>query len=60
MRVVGEQDRALRFGIPAACRNIDHGSAIGILRSVADRTHSMRKVSSVIAELDPAIHLHEK
>src|SRR5882724_943835 len=32
MRVVGEQDRALCFGIPAACRNVDHGSAIRILR----------------------------
>jgi hypothetical protein len=30
MRVVGEQDRALRFGIPAAGRNVDHGSAIRI------------------------------
>jgi hypothetical protein len=52
MRVVGEQDRALRFGIPAACRNVDHGSAIRILRSVADRrTHSMKKPQVSLPDL---------
>jgi hypothetical protein len=52
MRVVGEQDRALRFGIPGACRNVDHGSAIRILRSVARRrTHAMKKPQVSLPDL---------
>ena len=52
MRVVGEQDRALRFGIPDARRNADHGSAIRILRSGAGRrTHSMKKPQLSLPDL---------
>jgi hypothetical protein len=51
----------LCIGIPGACRNADHGSAIRVLRFDADRrTHLMKKVSGVIAGLDPAIHLLPK
>jgi hypothetical protein len=51
----------LRIGIPGGRRNVDHGSAIRVLRSGADRrTHLMKKVSGVIAGLDPAIHLLAK
>jgi len=52
MRVVGEQDRALCLGIPAAGRNVDHGSAIRIFASVADRrTRSMRKPQVSLPDL---------
>jgi len=61
MRVVGEQDRALCFGIPASCRNVDHGSAIRILRWRCGSSHAFdEKASCVIAGLDPAIHLVTK
>jgi hypothetical protein len=49
----------LRIGIPGACRNIDHGSAIRVFAK--RRRPSIcavdEEASNVIAGLDPAFHL---